>query len=109
MKNVTVSLDDETFRRARLRAAEAGRSLSAMVREYLRGLGEKETEFERLARLEQELYARIDAEGGGLRASDRLSRDELYDEAFRERFPTLTGEWDRAEEAETMKRRAGPP
>lgn len=35
MKNVTISLDDETHRRARIRAAELGTSLSAMVKQYL--------------------------------------------------------------------------
>ena len=47
VKNVTVSLDDETYRRARLRAAESGRSLSSMVRDYLRDLGSGETREER--------------------------------------------------------------
>ena len=40
MKNVTISLDDETHRMARIRAAERGTSLSAMVKDYLVGLAE---------------------------------------------------------------------
>ncbi|MEQ1510796.1 MAG: hypothetical protein ABL909_10415 [Sphingopyxis sp.] len=39
MKNVTIALDDEIHRRARIRAAEMGTSLSALVRDYLSGLG----------------------------------------------------------------------
>ncbi|MBA4748459.1 MAG: hypothetical protein H2056_07075 [Sphingopyxis sp.] len=39
MKNVTIALDDETHRRARIRAAEMGTSLSALVKEYLTNLG----------------------------------------------------------------------
>ncbi|MEQ1726491.1 MAG: hypothetical protein ABL882_11265 [Sphingopyxis sp.] len=39
MKNVTIALDDEAHRRARIRAAEMGTSLSALVRDYLSGLG----------------------------------------------------------------------
>ena len=35
MKNVTIALDDETHRLARVRAAELGTSLSAMVKAYL--------------------------------------------------------------------------
>jgi len=35
MKNITVSIDDETHRRARIRAAELGTSLSALVKDYL--------------------------------------------------------------------------
>lgn len=38
MKNVTVSLDDELHRRARIRAAELGTSLSALVKQYLESL-----------------------------------------------------------------------
>lgn len=38
MKNVTVSLDDETHRKARIRAAELGTSLSALVKRYLESL-----------------------------------------------------------------------
>ena len=39
MKNVTIALDDETHRKARIRAAELGTSLSALVKDYLSGLG----------------------------------------------------------------------
>ena len=38
MKNITVSVDEETHRRARIRAAELGTSVSALVRDYLRSL-----------------------------------------------------------------------
>lgn len=40
MKNVTVALDDEVHRKARIRAAELGTSLSALVKEYLTRLAE---------------------------------------------------------------------
>ena len=35
MKNVTLALDDETYRRARIRAAEENLSLSALVKHLL--------------------------------------------------------------------------
>ena len=38
MKNVTIALDDEVHRLARIRAAELGTSLSALVKGYLVGL-----------------------------------------------------------------------
>lgn len=38
MKNVTISLDDDNHRQARIRAAELGTSLSALVKDYLNGL-----------------------------------------------------------------------
>jgi plasmid stability protein len=75
MKNITVSVDDETYRRARIKAAERDTSVSAMVREYLREVVEAESEFERLKRLEAEARAQIK----NFRASDRLSRDELHE------------------------------
>jgi hypothetical protein len=39
MKNVTIALDEETHRRARIHAAERGTSLSAMVKQYLEQVG----------------------------------------------------------------------
>lgn len=38
MKNITVSLDDETYRQARIVAAEQNTSVSALVRRFLSGL-----------------------------------------------------------------------
>ena len=35
MKNITVSVDDESYRRARIVAARRGTSVSALVREFL--------------------------------------------------------------------------
>ncbi len=40
MKNVTIALDDETHRRARIRAAELGTSLSGLVKGYLTELAD---------------------------------------------------------------------
>ena len=74
MKNVTVSLDDDTYRRARIAAAERDTSLSALVKRYLITLGSGETETERLKRQERSLRERITA----FRASDRLSRDDVH-------------------------------
>jgi plasmid stability protein len=78
MKNVTVSLDDDTYRNARVRAAEMGRSLSALVREYLRELGSKESEFERLHKHEIELRKKIT----GFSGNDLLSRDEIHERKY---------------------------
>ena len=38
MKNITLTIDDETHRSARIRAAELGTSVSALVKEYLQQL-----------------------------------------------------------------------
>jgi hypothetical protein len=74
MKNITVSVDDETYRRAQIKAAERETSLSALVKQFLVELASNEGSFARLAREEGELRARIEA----FNASDRLSRDEVH-------------------------------
>lgn len=74
MKNITVSVDDETYRRARIAAAERDTSVSAMVKEFLDAIAGRETEFEKLKREEAEIRASIKS----FQASDRLSRDELH-------------------------------
>jgi uncharacterized protein YdaU (DUF1376 family) len=75
MRNLTVSLDDETYRRARMIAAQRDTSVSALVKRFLLDLASGETEFERLKREERVLRESITR----FRASDRLSRDEVHD------------------------------
>ncbi|NGO50240.1 ribbon-helix-helix protein, CopG family [Allomesorhizobium camelthorni] len=75
MKNITVTVDNETYRRARMKAAERDSSVSAMVREYLKDLANTETEFERLKRKEAAIRSTIT----GFSASDRLSREEVHE------------------------------
>lgn len=85
MKNITVSIDDEVYRRARIKAAERDSSVSAIVQQFLVGLATSdEREFDRLKRGERELRATLQASGLRFRAADRLSRDDLHDRhAFR--------------------------
>ena len=75
MKNITVSLDEDTYRRARVKAAELDTSVSALVKKYLVELAGSETEFERRKRLQAETLATIRSFSAG----DRLKRDEVYD------------------------------
>jgi len=75
VKNVTVSLPDLVYRRARIKAAERDTSISALVREYLTSLGEEESEFERRKRLQEEVLSSI----AGFRAGDRLTRDRVHE------------------------------
>ncbi len=74
MKNITVAIDDDTYRFARIKAAERGTSVSAMVREYLAGLAEPQTGRETL----REIIESIRAEGGGINPADNLTREELH-------------------------------
>ena len=78
-KNITVSVPEEVYRQARIRAAEEGRSVSAMVTDFLRGLSEEPGEFARLERLQKATQAGITNFNGG----DRLTRDEGQDRALR--------------------------
>lgn len=96
MRNITVSVDEETHRIARIRAAELDTSVSAMVRGFLRSLaadsegataeasGEpgSESRGRIRARKLKEVFADFDARGVGVRMKENLSRDELYDEAM---------------------------
>lgn len=75
MKNITVSVDDETYRRARIKAAERDTSVSALVKQFLVEIGSTETEAERLKREEVALRAAV----GNFRAIDRLPRDEIHE------------------------------
>jgi molecular chaperone GrpE (heat shock protein) len=79
MKNVTVSVPDDVYRAARVRAAEEGSSLSALVAGYLRSLSESEAEF---ARLEAQ-QKRIQAEIEGFSARHNVDRNALHDRAVR--------------------------
>ncbi len=91
MKNITVSVDEETYRLSRIKAAEAGTSVSALVRGYLGSLAGRQSngpaaieesqddEFERRRRLMNDVIEEITANGGGLRMADNLSREALYE------------------------------
>ncbi len=75
MKNITVSVSEDTHRRARMRAAELHTSVSAVVRDFLITFSGQETDYERRKRLERstiESIRRFDA-------TDRLPRDRVHD------------------------------
>ena len=74
MKNITVAIADDVYRRARVRAAERGTSVSAAVRDFLIRWSGQETEFDRRKRLQNETLRDVDT----FRAGDRLSREEIH-------------------------------
>jgi len=74
MKNITVSVDDDTYRRARMKAAEQDTSVSALVKRFLAELASGEGDAERLKREERELRARI----ATFKAGDRLLREDVH-------------------------------
>ena len=70
MKDLTISLDDETYQRARMIAVERG---TALVQNFLVELASGESKTERLKSEERALRERIKT----FRASGRLSRDDV--------------------------------
>lgn len=79
MKNITVAVPDDVYRSARIRAAEAGTSVSALVAGYLEKLSRGDAEFARLADQQQRIISEIKQ----FRASDRIHRNEVHDRAVR--------------------------
>jgi len=79
VKNITVSVPDDVYRDARIRAAERDSSVSALVAEYLRSLSQRETEFSRLETQQRRVQNEIDR----FSARDRLDRDEIHTRAVR--------------------------
>jgi hypothetical protein len=75
VKNVTISLPDDVYRRARVRAAEEDSSLSALVQRLLITYTQQESDFERLKRLQSQVLGTI----AEFAAGDRLSRNEVHD------------------------------
>lgn len=75
VKNITVSLPDDAYRRARVKAAERDTSVSALVRAFLEQLGTEESDFERRKRMQSEVLTSIKS----FRAGDRLRRDAAHD------------------------------
>jgi plasmid stability protein len=76
MANLTVVIDDEVLRRARVRAAERGTSVNAAVAEYLtRYAGASGA-----PAAVEDFFDIADAAGGGSGEGGRTwTRDELYD------------------------------
>lgn len=91
MKKVTVSLPENVYRRARLKAAERRISVSALVREFLLSIGGEGSDFARRKRLQDEVLESIrtspavasllarSRRARSARAKRRLTRDELHE------------------------------
>ena len=75
MKNITVTVDDEVYRRARIRAAQAETSISALVRGYLMQLAGQEDANAQLKELQDKTLRKIKK----FRAADRLDRAAAHE------------------------------
>lgn len=72
-----MSVPDEVYREARIRAAERGSSVGALVRDFLCALTDRDREFARLETLQRCTQDEI----ANFRGSDRLGRDEIHGRA----------------------------
>jgi plasmid stability protein len=77
MSNLTLNLDEEVLRRARIRALEQGTSVNALVREWL----ERYADAGRQRDTTQDIVDLLST-GGANRGSDswRWNREDVYDD-----------------------------
>lgn len=78
MSNITLSVDENTYRTARIVAAERGTSVSALVRDYLQSLRPNPNAADHAALVKTLNWA---ASTGNFSAEDRLSRENIHDRA----------------------------
>jgi len=75
MANLTITVDDEVLRRARIRAAELGTSVNAILREYMEQWTSVQEDRRRAVDRILEASRRSRASSGGR----TWTRDELYE------------------------------
>lgn len=80
MANLTLTIDDEVLRRARLHAIERGTSVNALVREYLEGIARTDAEL-------RSIVEGIDSVADAVpsRRATGWKREELYAGRLRRR------------------------
>jgi hypothetical protein len=76
MTNLTLTVDEDILRTARIKALELGTSVNALVREYLKQLAGRSTAAEGVAEF---FVATKGAGAGGGIEGRSWSRDELYE------------------------------
>ena len=82
MKNITISVEDDLYRAAHIKATEQATSVSGLFKAYLIQITAhrfEETEFQRLEREEQEIRADLRSRLLSLNPANNLSRDELHE------------------------------
>lgn len=79
MANLTITVDDETLKRARIRAVERGQSVNSYLAEQLRVYADQDTEMVRQQRVVSRLLQLSDSLAGHS-GETRWSREDLYDE-----------------------------
>ena len=79
MKNITLALDEDTYRRARIAAARRDTSVSSLVKQYLQTLADTEITAQKPAPELETLLAEIATRHPGFSCRDNLTREALYE------------------------------
>lgn len=84
-KNITLKIDEATYLKARVRAAERGTSVSAMVRDFLSGQSEDESARDaRRIKTMEAFFAAAEAQADyNRKPTETMHRDEIYDGRIR--------------------------
>jgi hypothetical protein len=75
MANLTITVDDEILRRARMRALELDTSINALLRDYLEAFGAASATWSHAT----DEILRLAAEARSGRGSRQWTRDELHE------------------------------
>ncbi|WP_017934132.1 hypothetical protein [Nocardioides sp. Iso805N] len=81
MANLTITVDEATLKRARIRAIERGESVNKFLAEQLRKYADDDTEEQRW-REDRDRMRAIAEKYAGHRSTRAWTRDELYEERF---------------------------
>ena len=74
MKNITLSIDEETLRRARIAAQSTGKSVNQLVREYLSQLGSSSCIEEQM-----DEFRALSMRSGGHSKGWKFNREEAHE------------------------------
>ena len=75
MANLTITLDDELLRRARMRALEQDTSVNALLRDYLEAFAATGTTWDQST----DAILQLSARSRSARGNRRWTRDELHE------------------------------
>jgi len=75
MANLTITIDDEILRRARMRAVEQDTSVNSLLRDYLEAFAAAGTTWNQAT----DAILRLSAESRSSRGDRRWTRDELHE------------------------------
>jgi len=78
MRNITLALDEDTYRNARIAAARRDTSVSSLVKQYLQTLAATELAPQKPSDELETLLAEIASRHPGFSCRDNLSREALY-------------------------------